>query len=604
MAGIEKATIIGKKCYETFPGPQCHTAMCSLARILNGEKRIEVEALKERPDKTKIPCIVTATSFRSHTGELIGIVEDFKDISKRKKAEEELRKSEEKLTAMLQSISDHISMIDRDLNIIWANDAAQHIFGENIVGKKCYEAYQGQTRPCEPSPCYTLRAFRDGSIHHQNIQCIVKDEEIMHFHCSANVALRDKDGFPNAVIMIARDITDSKRLELQFLQAQKMEAVGQLAGGIAHDFNNILTAIIGYGNLLQTDMQEDDPLHYYVSNILSASQKAANLTHALLAFSRKQIISPKPINVNETIRVIENLLLRLIGEDIELTTRLTEKELIVMADENQIEQVLMNLATNARDVMPDGGSLIISTDSVLFDKKFIAAHGYGKSGTYALISVTDTGAGMNKSTREKVFEPFFTTKEVGKGTGLGLAVVYGIIKQHEGYVNVYSEPGKGSSFKIYLPLIKSKARKVKKEPPPLIERGVETILLAEDDAQVRDFTKQTLVNAGYTVLEACDGMEAVRVFQENENAVDMLLLDCVMPKKNGKDVYEEIRKIRPGIRVLFASGYTADIIHKKGIMDKGFAFIGKPILPPVLLKKVWETLNDKVSVKNIMNERD
>ncbi|MCG2721709.1 MAG: PAS domain S-box protein [Thermodesulfovibrionales bacterium] len=451
MTGIEKATIIGKKCYETFPGPQCHTAMCSLARILNGEERIEVEALKERTDKTKIPCIVTATSFRSHTGELIGIVEDFKDISKRKKAEEELKKSEEKLTAMLQSISDHISMIDRDLNIIWANDAAQHIFGENIVGKKCYEAYQGQTRPCDPSPCYTLRAFQDGGIHHQDIQCVVKDGEIMHFHCSANVALRDKDGSPTAVIMIARDITYSKRLELQFLQAQKMEAVGQLAGGIAHDFNNILTAIIGYGNLLQTDMRKDDPLHYYLSNILSASQKAANLTHALLAFSRKQIISPKPINVKETIRVMENLLLRLIGEDIELTTRLTDKELIVMADENQIEQVLMNLATNARDVMPDGGSIVISTDSVLFDENFIDAHGYGKPGTYALISVTDTGAGMDKSTREKVFEPFFTTKEVGKGTGLGLAVVYGIIKQHEGYVNVYSEPGKALRSRYICP---------------------------------------------------------------------------------------------------------------------------------------------------------
>ncbi len=267
-----------------------------------------------------------------------------------------------------------------------------------------------------------------------------------------------------AGIIVRRHVEDEReRLLTQLLQAQKMEAVGQLAGGISHDFNNILTAMIGYGHLLKMKMKEDDPLRTYADNILSLSDKAANLTQSLLAFSRKRIMNPCPANLNEIIKRIDYLLSRIIGEDIKLQTVLSEKDLIVMADSGQIEQVLMNLATNARDAMPKGGLLTIGTETLDIDEEFIKEHGFGNEGEYALISLTDTGAGMDRETREKIFEPFFTTKEVGKGTGLGLSMVYGIIKQHEGYINVYSEPGRGTTFRIYLPLIEAKVDEIKPE---------------------------------------------------------------------------------------------------------------------------------------------
>jgi PAS domain S-box-containing protein len=598
MCGFKKEQIIGRKCYEVFPGPQCHTSDCSLTRILNGEKHIEFETIRKNRNGDKIPCILTVTPFRSPKDELIGIVEDFRDITKRKKAEEALKKSEEKLDAMLRSIGDHISMIDKDLNIIWANDIAKKIFGDDIVGRKCYVAYHRRQEPCDS--CLTLKTLKDGQVHEHETQVIDKENRIIYFHSTANVALRDKGGNPSAVIEISRDITQSKKLEQQLLQAQKMEAVGQLAGGIAHDFNNILTAIIGYGNLLLMEIENDDPLNKYVTHILNAAQRAANLTQALLTFSRKQIISPKPVNLNEIINVLEKLLSRLIGEDIELSLHLAEDNLTIMADITQIEQVLMNLAANARDAMPDGGSLVISTDLVRCDDDFITAYGYGKPGTYALISVDDTGQGMDEKTKERIFEPFFTTKEVGKGTGLGLAMVYGIIEQHEGYINVYSEQGRGTTFKIYLPLVKSKSEEIKTPAHPVLKRGVETILIAEDDIQVRKLAKKVLEGLGYKVIEAADGLDAIRLFNENKDSIQLLILDVIMPKKNGKECYDEIRKIKPDIKVIFTSGYTADIVHKKGILEEGLSFISKPLSPQELSNSVWEVLNQQ-SIPKLTN---
>ncbi|MEW6676216.1 MAG: PAS domain-containing protein, partial [Nitrospirota bacterium] len=482
LSGVSRDEAIGKKCYEVFRGPMCFTPDCPLTRILAGEKRVEYEVEKERKDGTRVPCIVTGTPFQGHDGKLIGIVEDFKDITTHKQAEKALRESEGKLNAMLQSIGDPIIMMDKDLNIIWSNEIAKKTFGEDIIGEKCNEIFNKMKEPLEPYPCLTLEAFKDGKGHDREIKVIDKDGETIYFHCTANVALRDKDGSPSAVIEIFRNITEHKRLKEQLLQAQKMEAVGQLAGGIAHDFNNILTAIIGYGTLLNTEMGKDDPLKNYVKQILSSSERAVKLIQALLAFSRKQIINLRPINLNGIIIALEKLLSRIIGEDIELSTVLADEDLTVIADSTQIEQVLMNLATNARDAMPDGGSLIIRTESVTFDYEYIKTHGYGMPGPYVLLSVEDTGVGMAKDQRERIFEPFYTTKEVGKGTGLGLSIVYGIIKQHNGYINVYSESGKGTTFKIYLPLIKSKVEEEKSADLSIIKRGTETILVAEDDA--------------------------------------------------------------------------------------------------------------------------
>jgi CheY-like chemotaxis protein len=263
----------------------------------------------------------------------------------------------------------------------------------------------------------------------------------------------------------------------------------------------------------------------------------------------------------------------------------------VMADSSQMEQVLMNLATNARDAMPNGGSLVISTKRVELDTEFIKAHAYGKPGSYALISIEDTGYGIDHATRKRIFEPFFTTKEVGKGTGLGLSMVYGIINQHEGHINLYSQPGKGTTFKIYLPLIKSKIKEIEPAALPILKGGDETVLIAEDDVQVRELTKEVLSGFGYKVIEAKDGADAVKIFIENKDKIQLLILDVIMPKKNGKEVYDEIKELKPEVKTIFISGYTADMIHKKGILEKGLNFISKPILPDELLRKIREVLD-------------
>jgi PAS domain S-box-containing protein len=393
------------------------------------------------------------------------------------------------------------------------------------------------------------------------------------------------------VVGVGIDISLRKKLEEQLRQSQKMECLGSLAGGIAHDFNNILTAIIGYGNLLQMKMQSADPLKHNVEQILASANRAANLTQGLLAYSRKQVLNPQPVDLNEVIRKVDRLLIRLIGEDVELKTLLADGEISVLADASQIEQVLMNLATNARDAMLQGGYLFIETELVEMDEDTAKAHDFQSPGTYALLAVTDSGTGIDDKTRERIFEPFFTTKESGKGTGLGLAMVYGIIKQHEGSIHVYSEEGRGTTFKIYLPVVpKAAAEKLHADLPP-IEGGTETILVAEDDEAVRALTTSILEQFGYTVIKAEDGEEAVNKFMANRDTVSLLLLDVIMPKKNGKEVYDKIRIFNPGVKAIFLSGYTAEIIEKKGLLDKGLHFILKPVPMNDLLRKVRSILD-------------
>jgi len=388
-----------------------------------------------------------------------------------------------------------------------------------------------------------------------------------------------------------RDVTDRRRLENQLLHAQKMEAVGELAGGIAHDFNNILTAVIGYGNLLKMKMASGDALISYVENILNSAEKAANLTQSLLTFSRKQVIDPRPLNLNSIIEKTEKLLSRLIGEEIRLNTIFHDRELIVVADSTQIEQILMNLATNARDAMPDGGELVIETRAIYLDEEFIRKHSGEKTGMYAMISVSDTGSGMDDDIMKKVFEPFFTTKEVGKGTGLGLAIVYGIVKQHDGFIEISSEMGRGTTFRILLPIVAETVQEKRSPDYSHIRKGAETILLVEDDMMVRELNRDVLEKFGYTVISAEDGEEAVRKYLENRGNIQMLLLDVILPKKNGREVYDEISSYDPQIRTLFMSGYTDDLIHKKGIFDSSVNFLPKPVSPMKLLQKVREVLD-------------
>ncbi len=398
-------------------------------------------------------------------------------------------------------------------------------------------------------------------------------------------------------INVLTDITGQKqakeekeKLQTQLFHTQKIESIGQLAGGIAHDFNNILSAIMGYAEILKMKIGKDDPKRRYAEQILASSEKAAGLTQSLLTFSRKQVVELKPHKINILIKSMEKMLRRLLTEDIGLEVMLENTEMTVMADKTQIDQVLINLTTNARDAMPKGGKLVIETKRVKPDIEFLQMHGYVEQGEYVLISIKDTGIGMDKKTKEQIFDPFFTTKEVGKGAGLGLSIAYGIINQHNGFIDAYSDPGVGTTFFIYIPTIKTTEEKPEAETPE-IKGGTETILVAEDNVELRELAVMMLGMAGYTVIDAVDGEEAVKKFQEHEDNVDLLIFDVIMPKKNGKEAYEEIKKINPDIKVLFTSGYTREVVINKGIHDNVVNFIQKPLSSYDLLNKVREVLD-------------
>jgi PAS domain S-box-containing protein len=407
-----------------------------------------------------------------------------------------------------------------------------------------------------------------------------------------HIPLTDEDGAFAGMLSSGEDITERKSLELQLRHSQKMEAIGQLASGVAHDFNNILTVIFGYCSLMKKQIGEDNPLHLHINQMLAAAEWATSLTRSLLVFSRKEPITPQKVNLNYIITNLGKFIRRIIGEDILLIIDLNEEPLEVNVDTGQIEQVMMNLSINARDAMEKGGTLIITTSFLELGFTFVKAHGYGTPGKYALITVSDTGKGMDEKTRRRIFEPFFTTKEEGKGTGLGLSIVYGIVKQHSGFINVYSEQGKGTTFRIYLPLIKRKTaadEDVPVLPPP--KRGSETILVAEDDVSVRKLIYTLLSDFGYVVILAEDGQDAVDKFAANSERIKLVIMDVIMPRKSGKDAHDEIRRLNPSTKVLYISGYTAEIIEVRGDIEAGTELITKPVQPLDLLGKIREILD-------------
>ena len=528
---------------------------------------------------------VSADPIFDESGELNGAALLMTDITEIKKMQDAILDAKNDWEDSFNTINDAITIHDMDFNIIRANAATETMLGKSrteILTQKCFTSYHGTGFP--PKGCPGRQTLKSGlpSVNELFEPCINKYVEIKVF------PRFDRNNQIIGLIHVVKDITEKKKSEEELLQAQKIESAGQLAGGVAHDFNNILSAIIGFANLLLVKMNVDDPLRVYAAQILASSESATRVTQSLLAFSGKQMISLRPLNLNEAITKVEKLLRRLIGEDITLKLVLTEKELTVMADQTQIEQVLINLAAHARNAMPKGGQLTISTEIAEVDAAFVKLYGAGVPGKYALVSVADTGEGMDEKTREKIFEPFLKTKEMGRGTGLGLAIVYGVVKRHNGFINLLSKPPYGSVFKIYLPLAAQVIAEDKRpdEPGAPLQRGTETVLVAEDDPALRKLSRTVLEQFGYKVVEAEDGEDAIQKYMLHRDAIQLIILDMIMPNKDGKEVSEHIRKIQPDIKILFVSGYTSDIIHANGILEEGADFIQKPVSPRELLRKV------------------
>lgn len=530
-----------------------------------------------------------ASLFFDSGGNVVGAIESIRDITEQRRIEEELRESEERYRTVIENSNDGIVIV-KDSKHFYVNKKFLDTFGfdrpEQVIGQPVGIVTHPDDR--ERTSDFDRRRQQSENVPQQyEFKGIKTNGDILFLEASAARTIYKGDPI---TLVYMRDVTAKKHLEAQFLQAQKMEAIGTLAGGIAHDFNNILTALVGYGSLLRVKLDEDNPLRAYADHILSSAEKATQLVQGLLTFSRKQPITLKPVQINNILKETEKLLKRLLTEDVILETSLTYEDTTVLGDETQINQILFNLVTNARDAMPNGGILNITTKLAKIDRKFRKTHGYGEFGTYVQISVSDNGTGMDEKTQKQIFDPFFTTKEVGKGTGLGLATTYGIVKQHNGYINVHSEINTGTSIHIFLPVAKATIQ----EEKPIsseIKRGHERILVAEDNDTVRGFIRGLLVDYGYSVIEAIDGKDALEKFR-TDGKIDLIIIDSVMPNMNGREVYDEICKTQHQIKTLFMSGYTKDIVLGKGVEEKNFHFISKPLSPDKLLKKIREILDD------------
>jgi PAS domain S-box-containing protein len=525
------------------------------------------------------------------TKELISANEQLqKELAERIKIEKALQESEYRYRTIFETSGNANFIVEEDMTISMVNAAFERLSGFSrgeIENRKTFLEFV-EKDDLDRIKSYHIARKENSKSAPSEYECRLVNREgsLRDVYASASL-------IPGTTRSIASliDVTDLRKLQGQLLHSQKMEAVGQLAGGVAHDFNNILTIIMGYGSILLMNTAKDSTLKSYVESILASAERATNLTQSLLAFSRKQSITPKNIELNSVIKNVEKLLRRLIGEDIELQTKLSKTVVPVFADPGQIEQILINLAANARDAMPQGGSLQIHTEVINEDEVFSKNIANYKPGKYALISVADTGMGMSQETAERIFEPFFTTKEEGKGTGLGLSIVHGVIIQHSGHIEVQSEPGHGTIFRMYLPLAAYKRERAGVPVTHRSQGGSETVLVAEDNEPVRILVRNILSEYGYTVVESGDGEKAVEKFRDPANHVHLLLLDVILPKVDGKSVYEEIRKIKPDIKVLFMSGYTTDIVQNHGIFENEFNFIQKPVMPHVLLSKIRNVLD-------------
>jgi PAS domain S-box-containing protein len=512
------------------------------------------------------------------------------EVAERQRTEDIVRRSEQRYRHLVETARDAIFTLAVDGTLTSLNPAFEAIIGWTVA-ERLNRPFAHLIHPDDLASVQKLveRVFQGADVPLFELRLRAQSGEYISVECTAT--RQSQDGETVGLLGIARDITGRQHLEAQFRQAQKMEAIGRLAGGVAHDFNNLLTAIIGHTDLALETLPPNADERDDLQGIRKTAERAASLTHQLLAFARQQIIAPRVISLNDLILDMDTLLRRLIGEDIDLVTRPAHGLGMVQADRGQFEQVVANLAVNARDAMPQGGKITIETHNVDLDETYTMARTEIQPGRYVLLAVSDTGVGMDAKTQGLVFEPFFTTKELGKGTGLGLATVYGIVKQNNGHIGVYSEPDHGTTFKIYLPRVEEMV------PAPQPQqnndtamRGTETVLLVEDEDVVRALALRVLQMYGYTVLEASDGDAALLICEQYEGPIHLVVTDVVMPRMSGRQLAERLASLRPKMRVLYISGYTDNAIVHHGVLDPDTAFLQKPFTPTTLARKVREVL--------------
>jgi PAS domain S-box-containing protein len=572
----------------------------AVSRALETGEPFEIDHRIIRPDGSLRFLHVRGGIVRDSAGRPARLIGAVLDITGRKQAEEALRQANDRLKAVIHSSPLAILSLDEEGILQTWNPAAERLFGwtaEEVIGTRLPIVPDEQLQDFDAG----LRRVLAGEVL-TGVELVRKRKDGTSVIVNRYAApLHDASGRVTGMIALIEDVTSVKRLEQQFFQAQKMEAVGRLAGGVAHDFNNLLTAILGSTDLLLETLSADHPGREEALETRKAALRAADLTRQLLAFSRQQVLAPRVLSPNEVVADMDKMLRRLIGEDVDLRTVLAEGLGAVRADPGQLEQVIVNLVVNARDAMPKGGKLTIETANVTLDAPYANEDTVVAASAYVMLAVSDTGTGMDAATQARVFEPFFTTKPKGRGTGLGLATVYGIVKQSGGYIWVYSEPGRGTTFKIYLPRVDAPM-----EPPTAVPvdtgslRGTETTLLVEDQEEVRKVTRRMLEARGYTVLVAAGGQEALRIGEtlqgrraadQPKRLIDLLVTDVVMPGMSGREVALLLTTTHPAMRVLYLSGYTDESIVHHGMLEPGIAFLQKPFTAEALARKVREVLD-------------
>jgi two-component system cell cycle sensor histidine kinase/response regulator CckA len=593
LFGYAPEETIGRSIAMLLPPNSREGIHATLRRIGEGEAIHRAESVGIRKDGGLIVISLTLSPIKDTSGAIIGVSSVARDMTAQRAASVALEHSEQRYRLLFENNPQPMWVYDQEtLEFLTVNDTAVQSYGysqQDFLRMTLKDIRLEEDVPkLLTATAVSPPGFNgEGSWRHRK-----KDGKVISVEITERPILFE--GRPACLVM-ATDVTDRLALEEQFRQAQRLESVGRLAGGVAHDFNNLLTVINGYSEMLlrKTPARSDDALN----EIRAAGERAAELTKQLLAFSRQQVIQPSVININAVVRSTETFLRRLIGEDIRMLTRLSSDLGLVLTDPGQMQQIIMNLAVNSRDAMPNGGTLLIETGNVTLDESYEAEHPTVRPGPYVLLAITDSGTGMTPEVRARIFEPFFTTKEMGKGTGLGLATVYGMVKQAGGWIWVYSEPGRGTTFKIYLPRT-DKPLSVVESPSVREVRGNETIVLVEDQKEVRALAIKGLERFGYSVHGFGTAAEALSFCSEFPGDIHLVVTDVVMPDMNGRELASQISRLRPTARILFMSGYTTNVVVHHGVLDENVQFLQKPFTPDSLARKVREVLGNSADAQS------